>query len=92
MPLDLNTSRIKAFASGTRWLCDFGTKEVFHRKSAEDFSKERKSPGLIARVTQQVFPLRQPAIPLSQQELPLQRDSSLQSPQAGSWELDLSQG
>jgi hypothetical protein len=40
---------------------DFGTKEVFHRKSGEDYPKER-TPGLTAPVTQQVFPLCQSAI------------------------------
>src|SRR4029453_14700334 len=35
---------------------------------------KKKNPGVIVRVTQQVFPSCQPAIPLSQQELLLQRD------------------
>jgi hypothetical protein len=67
----------------------FITKEVFHRNSREDFSKE-KNIGPIARAIQQVFPLIQPAIQLSQRELPLPRDSS-RSLQAHWWELELSQ-
>jgi hypothetical protein len=74
------------------------TKQIFHRKSGEDFSKE-KSSSLIQGATRQVIPRRQPVLQWYQSanqwwqlELPLQRDSSLQSPQAaGSWELDLSQ-
>jgi hypothetical protein len=42
-------------------------------------------------VTRQVFPLFQPAIPLSQQELRLQRDSWYQPLQAQRSELALSQ-
>src|SRR6266511_447504 len=66
------------------------TKEVFHRKSGEDFSKKNSS--LIARVARQGVPRCQPAIQWWQLELPLQRAWSFQSPQAvGSWGLDLSQ-
>jgi hypothetical protein len=58
-----------------------------------------KNSSLIATATRQVFPRCQPAIlrhqPANQSwqlELPVQRDSSLQSSQAAaSWELDLSQ-
>jgi hypothetical protein len=90
-PLDLKISRVKAFASGTPWMCDFSTKEVFHRKPAEDFLR-KESRQFIARATQQVFRLHQPASQWWQLELPVPRDSSFQSPQAaGSWELDLSQ-
>jgi hypothetical protein len=89
-PLDLKMSRVKAFASRTPWMCDFSTKEVFHRHSGGRLL-EKKNPGFIPRATQQVFPLCQPASPLSRQlELRLQRDLSFRSPQAaGSWELDL---
>jgi len=67
------------------------TKEVFHRKSGEDFSNGN-NPKFTAGATRQVFPLRQPAIQWWQLELRLQRDSSFQSPPAaGSWELELSQ-
>ena len=60
---------------------------------------KRKNSSLIERAARQVFPRCQPAnqwCQLANQwwqlELPLQRDSSFQSPQAaGSWELDLSQ-
>jgi len=71
-----------------RALC---TKEVFHRKSGEDFSN-RNNPKFTAWATRQVSPLRQPAIQWSQLELRLQRDWSFQSPPAaGLWELELSQ-
>ena len=77
---------------------DLGTKEVFHRKSGEDFSNGN-NPKFTAGATRQVFPLRQPAIQWCQPaiqwwqlELRLQRDSSFQSPPAAeSWELELSQ-
>jgi hypothetical protein len=60
----------------------------FRRKT----SREKESRQFIPGATQQAFPLCQPAIQWWQLELPLQRDSSFQSPQAaGSWELDLSQ-
>jgi hypothetical protein len=52
---------------------------------------KEKNPGLIVRVTQQVFPLFQPAIQWWQLELlRLQRDS-FQSLQAQWWEPELSQ-
>jgi hypothetical protein len=67
------------------------TKEIFHRKSGEDFYKENFSFTALA-ATLQVSPLCQLAIRWWQLELPLQQDSSSQSPQAaGLWELDLSQ-
>jgi hypothetical protein len=46
-------------------------------------SREKESRQFIARATQQVFPLRQPAIQWLQLEIPLQRErgSSFQSPQ-----------
>ena len=71
-------------------MCDFSTKEVFHRQSGEDFSNGKNSGNLLPRATQQVFPLRQLAIPLSQQELRLQRDLS-QSLQAQWWGPELPQ-
>jgi hypothetical protein len=80
----------KHLASGRPQMCDFSTKEVFHRNSGGRLL-EKKNPGFIPRATQQVFPLCQPASPLSRQlELRLQRDLSFRSPRAaGSWELDL---
>jgi hypothetical protein len=72
-------------------MCDSSTKEVFHRNPAEDFSRKRIRQ-FIPRATQQVFPLCQPAIPLSQQlELPWQPDWSLHSLQARWWKLESSQ-
>jgi len=53
-------------------MCDFSTKEVspeFRRKT----SREKEARQFIARATQQVFPLCQPAIQWWQLELPLQR-------------------
>ena len=67
------------------------TKEVFHRKSGEDFSN-RNNPKFTARATRQVFPPCQPVIQWWHLELQLQLDSSFQSRQAvGLWELELSQ-
>jgi hypothetical protein len=68
----------------------FSTKEVFPRNPAEDFCKKEPRQ-FIARATQRVFPLFQPAIPQSPQELPWQPDWSLHSLQARWWELELSQ-
>jgi len=65
------------------------TKEVFHRNPGEDFSK-KECRQLIARATQRVFPLYQPAIHWWQLELLLQRDS-FQSSQAPWWEPELAQ-
>ena len=74
------------------------TKEIFHRKSGEDFSKKRIPALLRSGDSAGVSSVPagdqwcQPANQWWQLELPLQRDSSLQSSQAaGSWELDLSQ-
>jgi hypothetical protein len=36
--------RVKAFASGMPWICDFSTKEVFHRKSGK--TSQRKESRL----------------------------------------------
>ena len=62
------------------------TKEIFHRKPGEDFSKKNSS--LIARgAHRQVSPRCQPAHQCLKRELPLQRDSLLQSwREAASWE------
>lgn len=68
---------------------DFSTKEVFHRKPAEDFSR-KESRQFIARATQQVFPLCQLAIQWWQLELPLQRNS-YRSLQAQWWGPELPQ-
>jgi hypothetical protein len=51
-------------------------------------TSKRTNRQLIARVTQQVFPLRRPAIQLLQRAIPLQRDSS--PSQARWWEPELS--
>jgi hypothetical protein len=56
----------------------------------EDFPKNEIGQ-LIARATQQVFPLCQPANPLSQQALPWQPDWSHHSLPAHWWELELPQ-
>jgi hypothetical protein len=60
-------------------ICDpaISTKEVFHRKPEEDFSKKNSS--LIAKATGQVFARCQPPNQDSQQELPMPQDSLLQS-------------
>jgi hypothetical protein len=89
-PLDLKTSRFKKRLRTV----GFGCANSVQKKSspgipAEDFSRT-ESRQFIARATQQVFPLCQPAIPLSQQELRLQRDSYL-SLQAQWWGPELPQ-
>ena len=66
-------------------------KEIFHRKSGEDFSKKTMAAYCAGRLGR-CFLWCQPAIQWWQLELPLQRDSSFQSSQAAeSWELELSQ-
>jgi hypothetical protein len=70
-------------------MCDFSTKEVspeFRRKT----SREKEARQFIARATQQVFPLCQPAIQWWQLELPLQRNS-YRSLQAQWWGPELLQ-
>jgi hypothetical protein len=81
-PLDLKISRFK----GTLRSVDVGCATSVQKKSSTGIrrktSREKESRQFIARASQQVFPLRQPAIQWWQLELPLQRDSSYQSPQA----------
>jgi hypothetical protein len=67
----------------------FSTKEVFHRKIGGRLLKRKEYREFIARATQQVFPLCQPAIQWWQLELRLQRDS-YPSLQAQWWEPELS--
>jgi hypothetical protein len=74
-PLDLEMSRFKKMFRTVALGCATSVqKKSSPGIPAEDFSR-KESRQFIARATQQVFPLCQPAIPLSQQELPLQRDS-----------------
>jgi hypothetical protein len=90
-PLDLKISRFK---KGCEWETSdvrLQYKRSLPPKIRRKTSREKESRQFIARATQQVFPLCQPAIPLSQQlELRLQRDLS-QSLQAQWWEPELSQ-
>jgi hypothetical protein len=90
-PLDLKISRFKS----TLRAVGLGRATSVQKKSStgtrRKTSRGKECRQFIARATQQVFPLRQQAIPLSQHlELRLQRDLS-QSLQAQWWGPELPQ-
>jgi hypothetical protein len=89
-PLDLKMSRFKKRLRTV----DFGCATSVQKKSStgnrRKTSREKESRQFIARATQQVFPLCQPAIQWWQLELPLQRNSH-RSLQAQWWGPELPQ-
>jgi hypothetical protein len=88
--LDLKMSRVKHLRAG-RLGCATSVQKKSSTEIRRRLLRRKESRQFIARATQQVFPLCQPAIPLSQQlELRLQRDLS-QSLQAQWWEPELLQ-
>jgi hypothetical protein len=90
-PLDLTMLRFKKRLRTVGFGCATSVQKKSSTGNRRKTSREKESRQFIARATQQVFPLCQPAIPLSQQlELRLQRDLS-QSLQAQWWEPELLQ-
>jgi len=89
-PLDLKMSRFKKRLRTAGFGCATSVQKKSSTGNRRKTSREKESRQFIARATQQVFPLCQPAIQWWQLELPLQRDSS-QSLQAQWWEPELPQ-